>query len=266
MNMVSADLLDRRALALIRLVDVHGRPVPGPVRIEGDGVVTARKDGGFAVLEAAGLKAHASAFLAPPATPPVQSRHVLLDLTPAAAGVMPRRFDLRLPRDPAPANADSATSLFQPVEIEMPPSPRAPAFGSACLLHVSVRRKSDGKVIEHALVRARSDDKQFAARGLTDARGEATLVFPTLPLAFPGGAANVQPELPARVVVTVDGDVALFHGEDEMASAVQAAAVRTTDHPDPDALAAADADFASGTPVNLAALRQPSLVIEWKKP
>ena len=131
---------------------------------------------------------------------------------------------------------------------------------------MSVRRKSDGKVIEHALVRAQSDDGRFAARGLTDARGEATLVFPTLPLAFPGAAANVQPELPARVVVTVDSDVALFHGEDEIADAAEMAAVRTRDHPDPDALAAPDTDFASGAAVNLAAGRQPSLTIEWKKP
>ena len=83
--MLTPDLLDRRALALLRMVDVHGRPVAGPVRIEGEGVRTvAKAPGHFAVLAAAGFEDHVAAFLAPPAAPALQSRNVAIDLTPAA--------------------------------------------------------------------------------------------------------------------------------------------------------------------------------------
>ena len=265
--MLAPDLLDRRALAWLRLVDVHGRPVSGPVRIEGEGVRTVAKGPGeFAVLAAAGLEAHVAQFEQPPATPALRSRHILVDLTPAAAEVAPRRFDLRLPRDPAPDHSDQADSLFQPALIELLPSPRARPNGSACLLRVAVARKDDKRRIENALVRARSDDGQFTARAITDARGEACLVFPVLPLAFPGGGANVEPEIGGRVAVTVDESVARFHSDEDLSQAAESAATRTTGHADPDALGAAAADFGSGAPVRLAAGRQPSLALEWEAP
>ena len=265
MTMLSPDLLDRRALALIRLVDVFGRPVASRVRVEGDGVAsTAKGDGAFAILVVPGLEAHSSSFMAPPSSPALRSRHVPLDLTPASREVASRRFDLRLPRDPNPDHADSDASLFRSIEVEMLPTAQATASGSACVLRVSVTRKDDGRAIENALVRARSDNGQFTARTMTDARGEASLVFPSLPLAFPAGDANLRPEIAARVVVTVDPAVARFHAADEIAAAATAAALRRTNHPDPDALAAGDADFGAGDPVNLAAGRQPSLSIQWK--
>ena len=266
--MLAPDLLDRRALALISLVDAFGRPVDGPVRIVGDGVRTVAKGNGrFAVLEAAGLDAHTASFAAPPATPALRSRHVQIDLTPGVGEAAPRRFDLRLPRDPDPDNADDAESLFQPAVIEMLPSTRTRQTGSACLVRVTVVRDDDGRTVENALVRGRSDNGQFTARALTDARGEACLVFPAMPLAFPGAGANVEPDLPGRVIVTVDPDTARFHAPAELGAAVAAAAGRTSGHADPDAFAAAAAGaFAAGAAVRLAAGRQPSLTIEWQEP
>jgi hypothetical protein len=264
--MLAPDLLDRRALALVRLVDVYGRPVEGPVVIDGAGVRSvAKNEGRWAILTAAGLEAHTAQFAAPPAAPPVASVHAALDLTPADRTVAARRFDLKLPRDPDPAHAKQAGSLFQPAEIELLPSPRAQCTGSACAVRVTVRRKDDQRVIENALVRARSDNGLFAARALTDARGEACLIFPALPLAFTGQGANVEPDLAARVVAHADPATALFHAPAELAAAAAAAATRTAGHADPDALGAAFApDFASGAAVRLAAGRQPSLVIEWE--
>jgi hypothetical protein len=264
--MLAPDLLDRRALALVRLVDAWGRPVEGPVVIEGPGVrALAKSEGRFAILTAAGLEAHAAQFSAPPAAPAIASVEVALDLTPADRTVAPRRFGLKLPRDPAPAHAAEAASLFQPAEIELLPSPRAALTGSACALRVTVRRKDDQRLVENALVRARSDNGLFAARALTDARGEACLIFPTLPLAFTGQGANVESDLAARVVAHADPIAARFHAPAELAAAAAAAATRTSGHADPDALGAAFApDFASGAAVRLAAGRQPSLVIEWE--
>ena len=266
--MLAPDLLDRRALALLSLVDVFGRPVDGPVRIVGDGVRTVAKGSGrFAVLEAAGLEVHSAAFEQPPAAPAVRSRHVQIDLSPGAGDAAPRRFDLRLPRDSDPDNADAAESLFEAAVIEMLPSARTRQTGSACLVRVTVVRDDDGRAVENALVRGRSDNGLFTARALTDARGEACLVFPVLPLAFPGAGANVEPDLAGRVIVTVDPATVRFHAPAEVGAAVAAAAGRTTGHADPDAFAdAAPAAFAAGAAVRLAAGRQPSLTIEWQEP
>ena len=197
----------------------------------------------------------------------MRSRHILLDLTPAAGEAAPRRFDLRLPRDPDPDNADDANSLFQPADVEMLPTTRARQSGSACLVRVTVVRDDDGRAVENALVRGRSDDGLFTARAITDARGEACLVFPTLPLAFPGAGANVEPDLPARVIATVDPAVARFHAPADVARAAAEAAARTSGHADPDSFAAATpANFAAGAAVRLSAGRQPSLTIEWQEP
>jgi hypothetical protein len=266
MMMVAPDLLDRRALALIRLLDVYGRPVAGPVRIEGDGVRSVAKGPGeHAILAAAGLEKHVGVFEAPPAAPPVRTLHTLLDLTPAASGVAPRRFDLLLPRDPDTAHAAQDTSLFQAAAIEMLPSPRASLAGSACALRVTVRRKDDKRLVENALVRAQSDNGLFAGRALTDARGEACLIFPVLPLAFAGGGAAIVSDLPGKAIAHADPATALFHAPEDLASAAEAASLRTSGHADPDALAAAfPPAFASGAVVRLAAGRQTSLVIEWE--
>lgn len=258
MAMLAPDLLDRRALALLRLVDVAGRPVPGPVRIEGDGVRTVAKgDGRFALLEARGFEAYTASF-DPIAAAPVKT--VRLDLTPAAPDVAPRGFGLRLPRDP---NAGSPSSLFEAQAVEMLPSALARRSGSACTIRVSVRRGDDKRVVEGALVRALSGDGAFAARAVTDARGEACLLFPFLPLAFPGG--TISAEQPARVVVDVDPDVARFHVPAETGSAAEAASLRTSGHFDPDSLAAAAPapNFAAGTQAWLSAGRESAVALEW---
>jgi hypothetical protein len=264
--MASPDLLDRRALALIRLMDVYGRPVEGPVRIESDGVRSVAKGPGeHAILSAPGLEDHVSAFEAPPGTPAIQFMHILLDLTPAATHVAPRRFDLRLPRDPDPAHAAQDASLFRAAEVEMLPSPRALLTGSACALRVTVRRKDDKRLVEHALVRAQSDNGLFAARALTDARGEACLLFAALPLSFVGPVGKVVSDLPGKAVAHADPVSALFHAPADLASAADAASLRTGGHADPDALAAAfPPAFASGAAIRLAAGRQTSIAIEWE--
>jgi hypothetical protein len=256
--MLAPDLLDRRALALLRLADVAGRPVLGPVRIEGDGVrAVAKGDGRFAVIEARGFEAYTASF---DPIAPAPATIVRLDLTPAARDVAPRSFDLPLPRA---ADPDATSSLFEPQPVEMLPSALAARSGSACTIRVSVRRGDDSRVIEGALVRARSADGAFAARAVTDARGEACLLFPFLPLSFPG--ATIAAEQEARVVVHVDPDVARFHALAEAGAAAAAAALRISGHPDPDALAAAAPapDFAAGAAAPLSAGRESAVSLDW---
>jgi hypothetical protein len=256
--MLAPDLLDRRALALLRLVDVAGRPVLGPVRIEGDGVRTVAKgDGRFALLEAREFEDYAASFDPIAAAP---TRTIRLDLTPAARDVAPRSFGLRLPRSPDPG---SASSLFEPQAVEMLPSALATRSGSACTVRVSVRRGGDGRVVEGALVRSRSADGAFTARAVTDARGEGCLLFPFLPMAFPG--STISAGQPARIVVDVDPDVARFHAPSETGAAAEAASLRTSGHLDPDALAAAAPapNFTAGAEATLSAGRESAVSLEW---
>lgn len=256
--MLAPDLLDRRALALLRLVDVAGRPVLGPVRIEGDGIRTVAKgDGRFALLEAEGFEAYTASFdpIAPAAT-----KTIRLDLTPSAPDVAPRSFGLRLPRSP---DAGAPSSLFEAQPVEMLPSTLAARSGSACTIRVSVRRGDDGRVVEGALVRARSADGAFTARAVTDARGETCLLFPFLPLSFPG--ATISAGQPVRLVVDVDPGAARFHVPAAAGAAAEAAALRTSGHIDPDSLAAAAPapDFAAGAEASLSAGRESAVSLEW---
>lgn len=266
--MLAPDLLDRRALALLALVDVTGKAVSGPVRISAAGLRTVDKGSGrHAVIAAPGLQAHEAAFLTPPNSPALRSRRIQIDLTPAAPGLMARRFELRLPRSANAANRSDANSLFQPIEIVLPPSPRAALTGSACAVRVSVTTAGDGRLVEGALVRGRISAGGAEAMTLTDARGEACLIFPAMPLSFAGAGASVTPTTAARVLVHADPATVRLHAPADALAAARAAALRTESHPDPDALASAfPADFATGTAVNLAAGRQLSLALTWAAP
>jgi hypothetical protein len=262
MDVQAMDLLDRRALALLRLVDVYGRTVTAPIEVRGDGVTSVRRnDGTIAILSASGLESYAASFLAP-STPAVESRHVPLDLDPASAEVSARSFDLGLPRSADPAKAGQAGSVFRSIDVEMLPGQGARLIGSACALRVTVRRKSDKKLVENTLIRARSEDDQFHARGVTDARGETTLIFPALPIAFPGAGANLQPDLAAWVAVTVDPGSVVFNPAASMPRQIQT----TPPFIDPDKLGSADANFASGTPVTISAGREIAVTLDWTQP
>lgn len=260
--MLAPDLLDRRALAWLRLVDVAGRPVSERVLVHGGGLRSARKrDGSIAILSAGGFEDYCASFHAP-SSPAAGSTHFPIDIEPIGTDLSARRVDLLLPRDPDPAKADDPSSLFQPVEIEMLPGSGAPLTGSACALRVTVRRKNDSMLVQNALVRAQSDDKQFEARGLTDARGQATLIFASLPLSFAGAGANVSASIPAHAVVAVDPASVRFTDEASIPQTARA----TPPFVDPDEPGFGAADFASGTAVAIGAGREVPLALEWTQP
>src|SRR5689334_5934611 len=112
--MLAPDLLDRRAAGLPALA-APGRPA-GELAdsASAKGVRVVAKSGGrIAVLAAPGLEAHSAAFESAPATPALRSRAIALDLTPTGGRLLPRRFVLKLPRNPDPAQKDNPLSLFQ---------------------------------------------------------------------------------------------------------------------------------------------------------
>ena len=263
--MLAPDLLDRRALALLELVDPYGDPLEGLVLIGNDDLRTVRKSGGrIAVLEAPGFKAYTAAFADPPA---VSSKTVVINFNPAQAGLLPRSISLKLPRKSNPAQAADPLSVFRAVVVGFSASPRVLAQPGACVLRASVRRASDGAMIEGALVRARSSEGKHSAWGLTDPAGEAALVFAGLPVSFAGAGGVPSTTIACAVVVHADAAVARFATPETLGAARAAAAARRTGHIDPDALAAAQpADFAAATTVSIAASSQPAVTLQWTAP
>lgn len=269
MTMMQApELLDRRALALLQLVDGRGAPLAGPVTVEGPGVRSISKRGGLiALTQATALADYDAHFETPPPAPAVGSVALTIDLTPAAADVLPRRLTLRLPRDPDPANRALLASLFQAVMVPFAAAPRITARGSDCILRVSVRRAGDQAMVENALVRARSIDGLHSAWGLTDASGEAALIFAALPIGFAGPGGQTLATTPCAVVAHADPASVRFTTATTLLSARRSAATRTIGHADPEAIGASQPpDFASAATVAIGAGRQAAITLNWTPP
>jgi len=265
--MLSPDLLDRRALALIALVDPLGRPLIGPARITGDGVRTAAKSAGrWALLAAAGLESHAIAFAAAPATPAQGTVGCAIDIRPYSGALAPRRAVVPLPRDPDPDHKDQADSLFAPVTIALFPSPACLIPPTAAAVRVTVRKHGDGRRVANALVRVASDNGQYAAQSITDAAGEALVIVPNFPLAFTGNGGSVSDALPAKATAVADPNKSVLAADEDVAAARASAALLDGDFPDPDALAAAFAAPGTGTAIQLSARAVATADVEWRAP
>lgn len=266
--MLNPDLLDRRALALIALLDPYGAPFEGSVEVGNAELRTVNKTGGrIALLGAPGFDAYTATFAPVPGAPAIGTKSIAIDLNPASCSVLPRRITLKLPRSSDPAQADAAESIFRPVVVTFSASPRTAMRPGACVLRASVRRAGDGALVENALVRARSADGKHSAWALTDPAGEAALVFPALPVSFAGAGGTPSPTIACAVVVHADPASARFATAATLAAARAAAAARRTGHVDPDALAAAHpADFSGAQTVSIAASSQPAVMLDWTAP
>ena len=265
--MLSPALLARRALALLALVAPLGRPLLGPARLSGDGVRTAAKPAGrWALLAAAGLESHVSAFAAPPATPAQGAVGCAIDIRPYSGALAPRRAVVPLPRDPNPDHKEQADSLFAPVTIALRPSPACPIPPTGAAIRVTVRKHGDGRRVANALVRIASDNGQYAAQSVTDAAGEALVIVPNFPLAFTGSGGAVSDALPAKATAVADPAKSVLVADEDVAAARASAALLDGDYPDPDALAAAFAAPASGTALQLSARAVATAEVEWRAP
>lgn len=265
--MLSPDLLDRRALALIALTDPFGRPLAGPAALAGAGLRTIAKPGGrWAILSAAGLEHHTGQFLEAPASPTAGAVKLALDIRPYDGALAPRRAVVTLPRDSDPAHREQADSVFQPVPIALLPGPTCPVPATSAGVRVTVRKRGDGRRVANALVRVASSNGQFSARAVTDAAGEALVIVPDFPLAFTGSGGSVADGLPAKATAVADADGAVLVADAEVAAARARAAGQSGGFPDPDALGAAFAVPASGTNVRLSVREIATADVEWRAP
>lgn len=181
---MSADLLDRRILGALRFVHgVTGAPLARTLVLRAPGVVWQRnRQGDYLIADMHELHEHAGSFMAPPDAPPPGSVSIAVDVTDPTGTFLPRRVQLRLPRDPDPAHADQPDSLFRAQVAELFPASAARSDHDWARLHASVHTAS-GEAARFALLRvARTSDNHLLARAMSDARGEALIAVAGIPV------------------------------------------------------------------------------------
>ncbi len=266
MQMLSPDLLDRRAIALIELVDYAGRRVDAAAQLEGPGLKFFGKGNGrFALLEAPDFAEYSASFPDPPQAPAVGSKTIGIDIIVADPAYMSRRAELKLPRSADPATREDADSLFQPLRLTLLPATDAPVPASAAALRVTVTHKTNKKLVGNALVRVKSANGKFAATGMTDLSGEALLLIPYFPISFTTGGANVEDSLAATATVVANPAQVELTDPAELAVKKMARGGAPL-LADPDKIGAAFPAPASGTALRLSTRRVASLAMEWTPP
>ena len=182
---MSADLLDRRVLGGVRFVDgVTGLPISRMLVVGAPNVRWIRnRSGDYVAAAAPGLAAHTRTFAAPPAAPPLGSVAVAITVSDPLGEYVARRATVTLPRDPDPAHGDQAGSLFRPVGVPLYPAPVARTAPGWAVLRVTVRGNTPDSRLPGALLKVVQDVTQrVLARGLADARGEALVAVPGIPV------------------------------------------------------------------------------------
>jgi|CXWL01.1.fsa_nt_gi hypothetical protein len=182
---MTVDTLTRRVLAAVRAVDgVTGQQILSPLSVTGDGASWVRNRRGLYVLcEAPGLELHQSTFLHPPASPPVESLALVVDLHDPKRIYLSRRQTIRLPRDPDPSRAGMEGSLFHPIDSRLYLSPVAPTLSAWSVIRATVVREGTDIGLGGALIRVtRVSDGSVLARGLSDDRGEALVAVLGIPV------------------------------------------------------------------------------------
>ncbi|MFM2411501.1 MAG: hypothetical protein RL481_2329 [Pseudomonadota bacterium] len=266
MQMLSPDLLDRRAIALIELVDFAGRPVDPSAQLQGEGLKFFSKGNGrFVLLEAPDFAEYSASFLTRPSAPAVSSKTASIDIISGDPSFLSRRAELKLPRNAEPTARTDPASLFQPVRLTLLPATNAPIPASAAALRVIVTHKTNRKLVGNALVRVRSANGKFSAAGMTDLSGEALLLIPYFPISFTTGAANVEDSLAATATVVADpAQIELTEPADLAVKKMARGGAPLL--ADPDKIGAAFPTPANGTALRLSARRVATLAMEWTPP
>ena len=259
--------LERRVLAALRCIDATTlAPIDDPLIVTAPGARLIRNRSGLYVVRSwTRLAAHEDAFEQPPAAPPIGSESLAVDVRDPGGRYLSRRVAIALPRDPDPALASQAGSLFRPVDVAMYASARAPVSANWVELRVTVRETASGDALGGALLRVVADGRVLA-RGLTDWRGEALVPVAGVPV-------TTWSADPAAVVVTEIAASLECYFDRAAGTATPAARVRAgiapADPPLPDPQALEDARAGlpqSMTPVVLAAGRSLAVAISLAAP
>jgi hypothetical protein len=174
---------ETRVLGALRCVDATtGAPADAPLLVTvAQARVRRNRSGLFVIVGAEALADHESAFPAPPNTPAPGTVALTARIEDPSGRYLPRLAALALPRDPAPANAAAADSLFRPIDVPLFPASGAPLGANWSVLRVTARNGASGDALGGALVIV-SNAGGTLARGLTDWRGEALVPVPGVPV------------------------------------------------------------------------------------
>jgi hypothetical protein len=266
MTMLAPDILDRRAVALLELIDPFGRPLLSPATVIGVGTrIFAKGAGRYVVKGAPEFEEYISSFDVAPPTPAVSSKKIKIEIRPSDPAISARLVELALPRNPDPAQSGNADSLFEPVRIALSPSPASPIPVTAAAARITVRKRNDGRRVANALVRWASDNGQFSGRSITDFAGEALLIVPHFPMSFTTGS-NIDDGLAGKLSAVADPALALLVADDDIAHARASAGALTYPLVDPDDLASRFAVPASATGIRLSTRSITTADIEWRAP
>lgn len=239
------EAVDRRVLGALRPIDaLTGVQIAAPLVVSAPGVrLTRNRSGRYVLLAAPGLEVHTTAFASPPPSPANGSVAIEVTVADPAGRFLTRRATVRLPRDPSPAAVTQPDSLFALVDVAMYPAPAARTAAGWAVIRATVTGTSGGsppRPLAGALIRVvRASDAARLAAGLSDARGEALVAVPGIPI-------TTWDAGPGPVLAT-ETDVTLETIFDPAAPAI----------PDPDDLEARRATLpSSAVPAKLAAGRE----------
>lgn len=189
------EAVEPRVLGAVRFLDAATLlPVGAPLSVGGDGVRLVRNRQGLYVLaEAPGPRAE-------------------MTVRDPGGRYLPRRLGVDLPRDPDPAHADQAGSLFRPVDVLLYPAPAASVAPGWAVVRATVVRAGSGSPLGGALLRVlRKADGVVLARALSDwrgsVRGEALVAVPGIPITTWGDGEPEAPVLVNEVPVTLEAFV-----------------------------------------------------------
>jgi len=184
---VLLDRVDRRYHGALRFIDAtSGGEVSAALTVRSPNAKLFRNRSGYYVIDrVAGLEAHQTVFSEQPGLPAVGSIRLALAISDAQGHYLPRRASVSLPRDPDPAHAVGAQSLFQPADIELFRSPAAPVSPNWSVIRASIVSQNSGVGLPGVLLRVTKESggsEIVLGRGLSDGRGEALVAIRGIPI------------------------------------------------------------------------------------
>ena len=177
--------IEQRVLGALRLIDrVSQTPLTRAMHLTSTNAALVRNMRGYYVVtHAVGLEAHTAVFQQPPAIPVQGANSYTFEINDLQKRYLPRLVTLRLPRDPNPANIANANSLFRPIDVAMYPASTAALSHNWSTLRASVTQGPDHLPLRGALLQViATADNSLLASGISDARGEALVIVPGVPI------------------------------------------------------------------------------------
>jgi hypothetical protein len=212
---LSYEHLESRILGAISFQDATTNVrVRHALKIEAaaDVKVVRNRSGYYAIFAAPGFDAYTRSFSEQPVEPDPRAikagtMAVELKVFDPRREYLPRRFNVRLPLNPATTRPAPGAWLFDPIEVKLFPAPTAGSVPGWAIIRATVREDGKRDRLPWSLITVRRDGQPEAlATGLADHRGEAFVAVPGLPVAAAdeGAGAVTTSEIPVSLEVVFD--------------------------------------------------------------